>query len=57
MTLSRSRDRLKAGQVNPAAVQTATVALGEAKAAKRETDLLLRACWSRDFFFGNVMIA
>ncbi|MDB5311979.1 MAG: hypothetical protein JWO38_6181, partial [Gemmataceae bacterium] len=28
---------------------------GEAKAAKRETDLLLRACWSRDFYFGNVM--
>ena len=28
---------------------------GEAKAAKRETELLLRACWSRDFYFGNVM--
>jgi tetratricopeptide (TPR) repeat protein len=28
---------------------------GEGKAAKRETDLLLRACWSRDFYFGNVM--
>lgn len=28
---------------------------GEAKAAARETDLLLRACWSRDFYFGNVM--
>jgi outer membrane protein OmpA-like peptidoglycan-associated protein len=29
-------DRLRAGQVNPAAVQSATVALGEAKAAKNE---------------------
>ncbi len=28
---------------------------GEAKAAARETDLLLRACWSRDFYFGNVI--
>lgn len=28
---------------------------GEAKAAARETDLLLRACWSRDFYFGNVV--
>jgi len=28
---------------------------GEAAAGKRETDLLLRACWSRDFYFGNVM--
>ncbi len=28
---------------------------GEGKAAKRETDLLLRACWSRDHYFGNVM--
>jgi len=28
---------------------------GEAAAAQRETDLLLRACWSRDFYFGNVM--
>jgi tetratricopeptide (TPR) repeat protein len=27
----------------------------EATAGKRETDLLLRACWSRDFYFGNVM--
>ena len=29
-------DRLRAGQVNPGAVQTATVALGEAKAAKND---------------------
>ncbi len=28
---------------------------GEGKAAKRETELLLGACWSRDFYFGNVM--
>jgi tetratricopeptide (TPR) repeat protein len=28
---------------------------GEVKAGTRETDLLLRACWSRDFYFGNVM--
>ncbi len=28
---------------------------GEGKAAKRETELLLHACWSRDFYFGNVM--
>ena len=28
---------------------------GERRAAKRETDLLLRACWSRDYYFGNVM--
>lgn len=27
----------------------------EAKAAKRETELVLRACWPRDFHFGNVM--
>jgi len=28
---------------------------GEAAAAKRETELLLKACWSRDHYFGNVM--
>ena len=28
---------------------------GEGKAARRETDLLLRACWSRDHYFGNVI--
>ena len=28
---------------------------GEGKAAKRETEMLLRACWSRDHYFGNVM--
>lgn len=27
----------------------------EAKTAKRETELVLRACWPRDFHFGNVM--
>jgi tetratricopeptide (TPR) repeat protein len=28
---------------------------GEARAAKREAELVLRACWPRDFHFGNVM--
>ena len=28
---------------------------GEGKAARRETELILKACWSRDHFFGNVM--
>lgn len=28
---------------------------GEGKAATRETELILRACWCRDHFFGNVM--
>ncbi|MCE9562581.1 MAG: tetratricopeptide repeat protein [Planctomycetes bacterium] len=28
---------------------------GEGKTAKRETDLVLRACWCRDHYFGNVM--
>jgi tetratricopeptide (TPR) repeat protein len=28
---------------------------GEAKAIKREVALILKACWSRDHFFGNVM--
>ena len=28
---------------------------GAVKAASRETDLLLHACWSRDGYFGNVM--
>ena len=28
---------------------------GAANAARRETDLLLHACWSRDGYFGNVM--
>ncbi len=28
---------------------------GEGKTAKRETELVLRACWCRDHFFGNVM--
>jgi tetratricopeptide (TPR) repeat protein len=28
---------------------------GEAAAAKRETELLLKACWPRDHYFGNVM--
>lgn len=28
---------------------------GEGAAAKRETELVLRACWSRDHYFGNVM--
>ncbi|HUR54742.1 MAG TPA: hypothetical protein VMZ71_11465, partial [Gemmataceae bacterium] len=28
---------------------------GEAKAAKRETDLVLRACWNRDHHAGNVI--
>lgn len=28
---------------------------GEGKAATRETQLILRACWCRDHFFGNVM--
>jgi tetratricopeptide (TPR) repeat protein len=28
---------------------------GEGNAAKRETELILSACWSRDHYFGNVM--
>jgi tetratricopeptide (TPR) repeat protein len=28
---------------------------GEGKAAQRETELILRACWPRDHYFGNVM--
>jgi tetratricopeptide (TPR) repeat protein len=28
---------------------------GEAKAAARETDLVLRACWGRDGYYGNVV--
>ncbi|HSQ57112.1 MAG TPA: hypothetical protein VLM40_15385, partial [Gemmata sp.] len=28
---------------------------GEGKAVRRETELLLRACWCRDHYFGNVM--
>jgi tetratricopeptide (TPR) repeat protein len=28
---------------------------GEGKAARRETELVLRACWCRDHYFGNVM--
>lgn len=28
---------------------------GEGNAAKRETELVLRACWCRDHYFGNVM--
>jgi tetratricopeptide (TPR) repeat protein len=28
---------------------------GEGKTAKRETELVLRACWCRDHYFGNVL--
>jgi tetratricopeptide (TPR) repeat protein len=28
---------------------------GEGKAARHETQVVMRACWSRDHFFGNVM--